>query len=102
MQYIRVDWVHDHSDEPVTLFSEYDDEGWEIRKVEIFRDGRVGRASKFGASNGSMLSLAALPSLTEINKQPQFHGNQISQEEFEKAWQIKDGPVPLISLGSVS
>ncbi len=46
MRYLRVQWLHSHPDEPVTLYSELDDEGWEVRKVEIFADGHIGFASK--------------------------------------------------------
>jgi hypothetical protein len=34
MKYLKVVWVHDLPGEPVLLYSEVDDEGWEIRKVE--------------------------------------------------------------------
>ena len=39
MQYIRTIWVHDFPDFPVEIYSEIDEERWEVRKVEIFRDG---------------------------------------------------------------
>src|SRR5258705_13531981 len=42
MQYIRVRWKHALPDEPVELLSELDSESWEVRKVEVFRDGRLG------------------------------------------------------------
>ena len=46
MQYIRVRWNHDRSDEPVELWSELDGESWEVRKVEVFPDGHLGFASR--------------------------------------------------------
>ncbi len=44
MKYIRVKWNHLFSDEPVLLFSELDDARWEVRKIEVFRDGHQGYA----------------------------------------------------------
>src|SRR6185503_15028408 len=43
--YIRVRWQHGHADEPVDLWSELDAARLETRKLEIFRDGRIGYAS---------------------------------------------------------
>ena len=45
MQYIKVLWKHELADEPVLLYSELDDDHWETRKVEVFRDGQLGYAS---------------------------------------------------------
>ena len=39
MRYQRVRWTHDFVDEPTVLFAEIDDEGWEVRKVNVYRDG---------------------------------------------------------------
>jgi len=44
--YIRVRWLHNHPDDPVELWSELDSERFEIRKVEVWHDGRVGFASR--------------------------------------------------------
>lgn len=44
--YLRVEWVHDIPNEPVILFSELDDEMWELRKVEVYRDGTAGYADQ--------------------------------------------------------
>jgi hypothetical protein len=37
MTHIVVTWHHQHPDEPVELFSELDDERFEVRKVEVSR-----------------------------------------------------------------
>lgn len=44
MKYICVEWVHDFSDQPVKIYSEIDDERYETRKVELFKDGTYGYA----------------------------------------------------------
>ena len=48
MRYISVEWLHKFENEPVRLLSELDDEGFEIRKVEIFSDGSMGFARGYG------------------------------------------------------
>ena len=45
MRYIKVKWIHSYPDEPVLLYSEIDDSGWEVRKVEVFPDGAYGYAN---------------------------------------------------------
>jgi hypothetical protein len=46
MTYFKCKWNHAYRDEPVLLYSELDEERWETRKVEIFRDGKMGFASR--------------------------------------------------------
>ena len=41
MRYLKVDWLHDHPDEPVTFYSELDDERWEARQVWAYRSGAM-------------------------------------------------------------
>jgi len=45
MKYVRLKWNHTNPDEPVWLFSELDDRGKEVRKIECFRyaDNSAGR-----------------------------------------------------------
>lgn len=46
MQYLKVQWIHEFEDEPALICPEYDDEGWETRKTEVYRDGRYGYATE--------------------------------------------------------
>jgi hypothetical protein len=41
MRYQAVRWAHDLVDEPVMLFSEIDADGYEVRKVDEYRNGRL-------------------------------------------------------------
>ena len=68
MKYIRVTWRHRHRDEPVTLYSELNDQRFEVRKVEVFRDGRMGYANANEAVAGTMPGLVPVPDLSEIAK----------------------------------
>ena len=87
MRYYRVRWIHEFMDEPLDLYSEVDEDGWEQRKVEIFRDGRMGYAEATAHSLSTELSEKVLPSLEEIAADPQFQPSEITQAAFEEVWQ---------------
>jgi hypothetical protein len=86
MKYIKVKWVHDLPDEPVWLYSELNDDSWETRKVEIFRDGTAGFASQAEIAGTTRLSVEPLPPLGEIALDPQFEPVEIDPREFEDVW----------------
>jgi hypothetical protein len=86
LSYLRVRWHHSSPDEPVELWSELDAGREEVRKVEIWRDGRVGYASFDEQAGGTRLGEVAVPSLDEIAADPQFEPEAISQAEFEECW----------------
>jgi hypothetical protein len=86
MRYLRVSWIHEHESEPIELYSECNESGWEVRKVEMFRDGRFGYAGPGVNFGGSMLGLEPIPSLAEIASSPEFRPVEISKEEFEQVW----------------
>jgi hypothetical protein len=85
-RYQKVAWHHDFPDEPVLLYSEIDDEGFETRKVEIYRDGRYDFADAERSTGSTVLSMTALPSLDEIAAQSEFEPSEIQQDEFERVW----------------
>ncbi len=86
MRYLRIQWLHDHPDEPVELFSELDEAGWEVRKVEVFRDGSLGFASRTEATPSTVLGEAPVPALADITADAQFRPLPLSKEEFESVW----------------
>ena len=86
MKYIKVKWIHDHSNAPVWLYSELDDASWEIRKVEVFADGSFGFADERSEAGGSALGLEPVPPIAEIAADSQFVPTEIGREEFEDIW----------------
>jgi hypothetical protein len=86
MKYIRVKWIDSLPNEPVALLSELDDDRYETRKLEIFGDGSVGRASADASDDRTLLGELPVPSIDEINSDPQFQAVEITQSEFEAAW----------------
>lgn len=88
MQYIHCLWVHTHPEEPVVLISEVDVKWFEFRKVEIWRNGRIGWADKSRSSEGTQLSSYSLNSLDDINSDPEFSAVEITREDFETYWRL--------------
>ena len=74
------------------LYSEVDSQGWEVRKVEIFADGRIGFASENEAVGSSELGEKPVPSQEEIAADQQFRPAEISKEEFEAVWLRRRSP----------
>jgi hypothetical protein len=84
-----VKWKDASPDEPILLYGELDDERWEVRKVEIFRDNSKIYASETESHGDIELSYEPIPTLAEINENPQFEACEISQDEFEKVWEAR-------------
>jgi len=84
-------WLHTHSEEPFRLVSELDDQRHEIRKLEFFANGLVGCATEETETQTTGLSTVPVPSLEEINEDPQFRGTSIEKEAFEALWRLHAG-----------
>jgi hypothetical protein len=89
LKYLKVAWLHNFPDEPIIIYSEVDDNKNEVRKLELFRDGKIGYAFNDIEYGGSRLSECPLPELEEIASDPQFNPVEITKEEFEKVWTEK-------------
>jgi hypothetical protein len=88
MRYIHVRWVHENPEYPVDLYSELDGDSWEVRKVEVFADGRLGYADAEESSGPTGLGLEPVPPLEEIARDPEFVPREIARSEFERLWAI--------------
>ncbi|ANN21743.1 hypothetical protein SD37_13510 [Amycolatopsis orientalis] len=86
MWYLRVAWSHEFAEEPVEIFSEVGADGYERRKVERFRGGRLGWADEKHEVGGTGLGVVPVPPLDEINAQQEFVASEIDGDEFEQAW----------------
>ena len=84
--YICVRWLHSSPDDPADLWSELDADREEVRKVEIWSGGRVGYATSAEEVGGTRLGELPVPPLTEINLDPQFQAEAITQADFETCW----------------
>ncbi|GAA1083672.1 hypothetical protein GCM10009676_04790 [Prauserella halophila] len=86
-RYLRVAWIHDFDDEPVSLLSEILN-GEEVRKVEIYRDGHADFADATRATGSTQLSETLMPSAEEISEQEEFIPEKIEAETFEAEWRV--------------
>jgi hypothetical protein len=87
VRYVRVDWHHEHADEPVVLYSEIDPEGWEMRKVDAYADGRLDFADALHEVGTTWLSdQPQVLSVEEIDALPEFSAVEISRDDFEMVW----------------
>jgi hypothetical protein len=86
MRYIHVTWNHESLDDPIELYSELDDESWEVRKLEVFRNGRIGYADAFDSTESTRLGIEPVPRLDQIALDPEFHLKVIDRAEFERLW----------------
>jgi hypothetical protein len=87
--YLECEWIHDSPDFPVLLYSELDQDRWETRKVEVFRDGSKGWADA-DHEVISALGEVPVPPLTEIAADAQFRPRQVSAEAFEGVWRRRE------------
>jgi len=85
-EYIDVQWLHHFEAEPTRLVSEVDERRMEVRKLEFFKDGRVGYAYDGHAAYGTELGVMPVPLLSEINSDPEFVGVMITAAEFDALW----------------
>jgi hypothetical protein len=86
MRYIEVRWTHNIPDGPFVIYAELDEERWEQRKIELFKDGRTGHADRTEEVGGSMLGLEPWPDLAMLGSEPEFEIAEISKDDFEMRW----------------
>lgn len=86
MPFLAVRWLHDLDDDPVLISAELDANGVEIRKVETFRDGRLGFSDATREHGGTYRSVEPWPAVTQIAADPQFVPEAISAADFERLW----------------
>lgn len=79
-------WKDGPVDSPVEFHSELDPARWETRKVEVFRDGRLGYASSTQSKFDTRLGIIPVPSLEEIGSQHEFEVKPIEAGDFETVW----------------
>ena len=90
MRYHKVLWHHDLPDDPAIRYAEISS-GREVRKIEVFRDGRHDYAGTSGSTGTTTLSESLTPA-DEINQDPQFSATTIPASEFERVWQRATQP----------
>jgi len=87
--FIQVKWHHHLPDEPVEIWSELNGHREEVRKLEVWADGRTGYAVSDTEVGGSRLSETPIPPLDTIAADPQFEVKEVSRFAFETRWDAK-------------
>lgn len=86
MRYQKALWKHSDSKYPKEILSEINDEMWEVRKVEVFFDGRMFFSDGRKSTGDTILADQLMPSVEELSENPEFDVVDISKKEFEKKW----------------
>ncbi len=86
MEYLKVSWIHEFMDEPTLFYSELDENRYEKRKIEIYKDSSFGLASENFEFGGAILSTEPVPTIVEIKNDSQFLPQIITRSEFEEIW----------------
>jgi hypothetical protein len=84
--YLKVRWHHNESYDPIVLYHEIEEDGREVRRIELFEDGRLLRSDRIQPEATTSVSLGRLPPIEEIRGDPQFFTSEIEQNEFEEIW----------------
>lgn len=82
----RIVWKHGYADEPIVLYAEIDSNGFEVRKVDEYKDGRLVRADRSAGAGSTFVSDYFIPGIDVINQAPTFDASSISAAEFEQVW----------------
>ncbi|WP_027708951.1 DUF6881 domain-containing protein [Zooshikella ganghwensis] len=86
MNYIKVRWLHSNKDYPYLIYSELSEDRYETRKVEVFLNNEYGYASEQKNTAKTELGLAPVPSLQELEGNPEFEVESLTKEQFEDIW----------------
>ena len=96
MEWIKIIWKHEYSDEPYEILMELSDNRMTVRKIEFFKDGKIGYAIGDLEINGTGLNEEVFPSIDEYNRLNMIYKNpndkeellaeNISVSEFESLW----------------
>ncbi|MGQ4597381.1 DUF6881 domain-containing protein [Nocardia sp. R6R-6] len=94
MWYLKAQWHHDLEDEPVEMFSEIGDDGFEVRKVEVYSDGHMDWADAGRRTGTTTISRMPIPTMDEIDTQVEYSALQVDAREFEAIWLRALGELP--------
>jgi len=86
MEYIFVQWIHNDDNYPIELFSELDDDCYELRKIEVYKDGHFGLASTDIQIGETCLGDVPVPPNHEIANSKEFKPAAILAGDFERKW----------------
>jgi hypothetical protein len=88
MLYYKTIWNHTNDYDPIVMYSSIDEERYEMKRLDIFRDGHV---AYFDTRTPMELSEDPYPSdFDEINATDEFDVSEISSIDFENILKMYD------------
>ena len=87
MNYLRVRCYSQPPDMPVLIYSELDKDRFEIRKVEIFANGRMAFAPG-GNDADTWLADMPLPATADLSRNSEFSATGIEAGDFDVVWRM--------------
>ncbi|MFF4392662.1 DUF6881 domain-containing protein [Streptomyces sp. NPDC001552] len=87
MKYWQVNWLHDTPEDPVTIYSEIGEDGYETRKVHVYLDGSMLRADEHHESREIGLGEIPVGDIADVAAQPEFQAKVVTQAVFESVWE---------------
>lgn len=84
--HLKVRWHHQDHNDPVLLFSELGSDRYEVRKVDVFADGRMAYAREGEEVGDCILGEEATPPASEIFADAEFEVLDVDAVEFEHVW----------------
>lgn len=83
----KVEWRQDNKDYPCLIYAELNSERFELRKIEIYPDGKNYQVSSNVKVDGpTKISVEAWPALQQIAKDEEFIISSITKQDFEVEW----------------
>ncbi len=79
-------WREASADAPYEWWDELDPSRFPIRCVRRYRDGRLERFGYEHPDWRDLMPVGEMPSLDEVNADPQFSMREIGRDEFEAIW----------------
>lgn len=92
VRYQRVIWQHDHEEEPAVLWSEIGRDGFERRKANQYRDGRLDFADENTSTGTTLLGGQPIPTLKELNAEKEFTAAPVSLPSSRRSGNARREP----------
>lgn len=87
MKYIHLLCLQAMPDEPVITVSEFDENGLENRRVDIWRSGRIGCAGEADSPDDTELGTYQFIRMDQFDDEP-YLAVEITKEDFENHWTL--------------
>ena len=103
MRYVKINWLHEYESDPYLIYSEIGLDGYETRKIEFHKSGKIGFAFDEIEYNEAGLSEKEFPPLHELNAKDEWdevRAVETDESEFENLW--NQNIIPLLRTGSDS